>query len=262
MRLPHFLGAALLAGATQAAHAGTYSDLWFNPQQPGWGVQVTEQVETAFITFFTYGPDGKPTWYFASNAQVVAYSGSGAYPVFDGELYRSEGTYHAQPYKSSDNRVVPVGRIQLEVLDRNRMRVFYKVGDVTGTREVSRLSIAQPIDLTNYTATLALRQVVNGQPLGTLSLQADMLVHLDPETGAAFVRTDDQLGRRCEYRGPYEVIGKLVRASGTYTCTFGDQRQGTFEITDLEATAHGVTGYLRTASGADSQFGRLAAIRW
>ena len=254
--------AALLAAASATASAGTYSDLWYDPQQPGWGVSVVQQLETAFVTLYTYGADGRPTWFVASDARVIAYSNPGAFPLYEGTLYRTEGSYHGGAYDPARQKALPVGTLQLEVLDRDRMRVHYSADGVSGVKEVRRLAIAQPIDLANYQATMSLRQALNGQPFGSLTVQAEVLLHLDSERRTAYLRSDDQLGRRCEYRGPYAVIGKLVRITGTYSCNGGDQRDGTFEITDLEATAHGFTGYLRSQSGNDSQYGRLAGIRW
>ena len=40
-----------------------FSDLWWNANESGWGVTVTQQREVAFFTFFIYGADGKPAWY-------------------------------------------------------------------------------------------------------------------------------------------------------------------------------------------------------
>ena len=255
--------AAAAAGAALGAHASNYSDLYYDPQQPGSGVSVVHQLETAFVTIYGYGPDGKPTWFVASDAQVVAYGTPGALPVFSGTLYKAEGSYHGGPYDASKSKVTPVGTLSLEALDRERLRVHYTADGVTVVREVRRYTFAQEIELANYAAQASLRQVHAGQPFGTLSLQADLLVHLDSGTGMGFLRADDQLGRRCEYRGPYQLSGKLTRVSGTYTCNGGDQPAGTFELTDLEFTAHGFTGYLKTsAANGDGQYGRLAGVRW
>ena len=98
--------------------------------------------------------------------------------------------------------------------------------------------------------------LAGGPPFGTRDYPADVLVHFD--AGQGFMRVDDPL-RRCEYRGPYETTGKLIRFTGTYSCTTGDGAQGTFEVNDLEVSANGVTGYLRTWSSDVSQYGRFAA---
>lgn len=255
--------AAAAAGAALTAHASNYSDLYYDPQQPGSGVSVVQQLETAFVTIYGFGPDGKPTWFVASDAPVIAYSTPGALPVFSGPLYKAEGSYHGGPYDASKSKMTQVGTLSLEALDRDRLRVHYTADGVSVVREVRRYTFAQEIDLANYVAQASLRQVRAGQPFGTLYLQADLLVHLDPATGIGFLRADDSLGHRCEYRGPYAISGKLARVSGTYTCNGGDQPAGTFELTDLEFTTHGFTGYLRTAVGnGDSQYGRLAGLRW
>jgi hypothetical protein len=254
--------AAAAASAALSAHASTYSDLWYDPQQPGSAVNVVQQLETAFVTVYSYGPDGRPTWLVASDARITAYSEPGAFPIFHGTLYRTEGSFHGGAYDPARSKVVPVGELSLEVLDRNRLRVYYTAEGTSVVRELRRYTFAQPIELSHYVAQFNLRQVRAGQPFGTLYVQADVLVHLDSGTGTGFLRADDQLGRRCEYRGPYEVTGKLVHFSGAYTCDRGDQPSGTFEMTDLEFTAHGLTGYLRTsAPTGDGQYGRLGGLR-
>ncbi|HUP30147.1 MAG TPA: hypothetical protein VM122_08250 [Usitatibacter sp.] len=253
------LAAAL---AAFAAHAGTYSDIWFNPQQPGWGVSIVQQLETAFVTLYVHGPDGKPTWYVASDANVVAYSQPGAFPIFRGTLYRAEGSWHGSPYDAGAAKVIPVGEVSLEALAKDRIRVHYTAEGVTATKEVTRFSFQQPMDLGNFVAQFNLRQARDGIPFGTLYVQADMLLHFNPETGQGFARVDDQLGRRCEYRGPYQQSGKLIRFGGGYTCSSGDTLAGTFEMSDVEITANGMTGYLRATSGTHTQYGRFAAILW
>src|SRR5205814_2240827 len=44
--------------------ATNYQDLWWaaGGVESGWGVNVTQQGETLFATWFTYGSDGAPLW--------------------------------------------------------------------------------------------------------------------------------------------------------------------------------------------------------
>jgi hypothetical protein len=256
------LAAAAASFAVPAAHANTYSDIWYDRTQPGWGVSVVQQLETAFVTLYSYDAAGKPTWFVASDARITAYANPGGWPVFDGTLYRTEGSYHGGPYDPARQKVTPAGQLQLEVLDHDRMRVYYTVDGTSVTKEVRRYTFQQPIEAGNFAGQFRLRQVLGNQPVGTLEVQADILVHLDSQAALAYLRADDNTGRRCEYRGPYETTGKLVRITGDYTCSKGDQPAGTFEVTELEVTAHGFTGFLRTRSGNDSQFGRFGAIRF
>ena len=254
----HCLAALAATFASLAASAGTYSDIWFNPEQPGWGVSVVQQLETAFVTLYVYGADGKPTWYVASDARVIAYAG--ALPLFNGTLYRTEGSFHGGPFDPSAARLIAVGELTLEVTAKDRMRVHYTADGVGVVKEVRRYSFQQPIELGNYVGQFNLRQARGGAPFGTLYVQADVLAHFNSGDGQGYMRVDDQLGRRCEYRGPYELTGKLIRFTGAYTCDRGDTLSGSFEMSDVEVTANGMTGYLRTNSGTHSQFGRFAAL--
>jgi hypothetical protein len=195
----------------------------------------------------------------ASGAHVIAY-GAGALPLFSGTLYKTEGSFHGAPYDATAARLTPVGTVQLEALAKDRLRIHYTADGVSAVKEVTRFGFAQPVDLANYVAQFNLRQARDGAPFGTLYFQADMLVHFSQETGQGYVRVDDQLGRRCEYRGPYQLTGKLIRFAGEYACSSGDTLAGTFEMSEVEVTANGLTGFLRATSGGHTQFGRFAAL--
>ena len=71
-----FLAALVLALALPVHAAnpfGTdFSDLWFNPAESGWGVNLNHQMDVIFATLFVYGPDGKAKWYVASDLRHEA----------------------------------------------------------------------------------------------------------------------------------------------------------------------------------------------
>jgi hypothetical protein len=252
------LAAALAAALSLAASAGTYSDLWYNPQEAGWGLNVVQQAENAFVTLFVHGPDRQPRWYVSSNAQVSAYAGT--QPIFRGTLYRTEGAPFTGPH--APGNVFTVGDIYLETLSRTRMRVHYRIDGTEYVKEVRRQTFAETPVTANYLAQFVLRQSRPGGPLyGTSIYQGDVLLHLDGESGMLMMRVDDHLQRRCEYRGRYEVAGKLTQASGTFTCTAGEALAGSFELTELETTANGITATLRTSAENHLQSGRFAAVR-
>ena len=258
-----YLKRAAAAGASALAagfaHAGTYSDLWWNPAESGWGLNVVQQAENAFVTLFLHGPDRQPTWLVSSDARINAY-GAGAQPQFRGTLYRTQGAPYTGPHGPA--HVAPVGELYLETLSRNRMRVHYSVDGRQYVKEVQRQTFAEEPATANYLGQFILRQSrPGGPPHGTSIYQADVLLHLDGETGMLMMRVDDHLQRRCEYRGRYQVAGKLTQASGTFTCTAGDVLAGTFELAELETTPNGITALLRTTGENHLQSGRFAAVR-
>src|SRR3990167_7926115 len=76
----------LLVGLLAApAFAANYQDLWWNPAESGWGINITHQGDTMFATWFIYDAAGKPLWLVMSNGVK---SGSGS---FSGDLYRTSG---------------------------------------------------------------------------------------------------------------------------------------------------------------------------
>lgn len=262
-RLRNFLLAMALA-ATLPTRAGDFTDLWWNPAQSGWGMNLVHQGETAFVTLFVYGPDRQPTWYSASDAQVYAYSGSGGLPHFAGSLHRTTGPWHAGPFDPSTVTLVRVGSISIEPLAKDRVRVTYDVDGRTSSAELVRASIALPIAPAFYHASWALRESFpGGPPYGTARYSGDISLLIDD--GRATLRFDESTGRRCEYTGPYSQAGKLSAVSGTFSCTASGiypARAGTFTIEDLEFTAQGITGLLRTAAQDRHESGRFAAARF
>jgi len=263
MKILKRIGAAVAACVALGVHAN-YTDLWYNPQESGWGANVVQQLETAFVTLFVYGPDGAPTWYVASEARVIAYM-PGALPLFTGTLYRTRGPWHGGPFDASKVSVQPVGTVWLEALAKDRLRITYDAEGSHVVREVVRQTWELPIAGGNYVGSFNLRQaaVSTGTPFGTLQFHADMLLHVDGE-GGAFLRADDSLGRRCEYRGAHRQTGKLATVNGDFACGAGangvEGMSGRFEITDFEVTSHGVTGYLRTTSPTLTQYGRFGGV--
>jgi len=53
------------------------SDLWFNPGESGWGIQLVQQGSLIFATMFVYDASKNPVWYSAllANANATTWSG-------------------------------------------------------------------------------------------------------------------------------------------------------------------------------------------
>src|SRR6185369_2708642 len=87
-------------GLTTTFTAGTavpnYTDLWWNPAEPGWGLNLNQQSDTIFATVFTYASDRRNMWLVASS---LARQPNGS---FAGPLYRATGpAFYAQPWTSN-----------------------------------------------------------------------------------------------------------------------------------------------------------------
>jgi hypothetical protein len=81
-----------------AAHAHAFpqlgqdiTDLWWNPAESGWGMNVVEQSDTSFITLFVYGTGNAPTWFAASSVTYQGYDSASLEHVHSGTLYQTTG---------------------------------------------------------------------------------------------------------------------------------------------------------------------------
>jgi alpha-tubulin suppressor-like RCC1 family protein len=65
-----------------AAPPMDFSDLWWNGNESGWGVALTQEFGTIFATLYSYDNGGNPRWYVASNCPlIVSDPGTATYSV-------------------------------------------------------------------------------------------------------------------------------------------------------------------------------------
>jgi hypothetical protein len=259
MKSIRLLFAALVAALSLQATAAPsdYSDLWWNPQESGWGMNIVQQGDTAFVTLFVYDPDGRPTWYVATNAARYAEDASGN-PAFRGLLYKTMGPWQGGPFDPSKVSLQIVGDIVIEPRAGGKLEIEYYAAGARVNKIVQRQTFGQPDLGANYHGSFRLRQATPaGVPYGTAEYAAEVLLHL--EGSDAFLRVTE-ISSRCEYRGQRAAAGRFATISGRYECADGES--GSFEIADFEVTQHAISGYLRLRNETRHQNGRFAAARY
>ena len=112
-----------------------YTDLWWNPAESGWGVNLNHQGDTLFATWFTYDGDGRGMWLVMSDARRQA---DGSYA---GEIYRTTGVPLAQidgaPASHSPPSRVGTGRFTFDASAR-RGTFAYSVGGLSQQKAIER----------------------------------------------------------------------------------------------------------------------------
>jgi hypothetical protein len=247
------LAALLMAcmPAVRAAGVATYADLWWIPAEPGWGAQIVQQGDIAFVTLFVHRADGKPEWLVAPNAALYAVGADGR-PAFGGPLYRVEGPWIGIPFDATRVRAQSVGRLTLEPTAEGRLHLDYDVDGIHVSKRIERQTFSSPAVFGEYTGVFRMRASAVGSPV--VRYEAEVSVRI--EDGAAALRVDEP-GSRCHYVGFHVASGRLGRITGQYSCLGG--AEGPFTITDLEITAHGVSGLLRK-TGPMEGAGRFALL--
>ena len=117
--------------------ATNYQDLWWNPNEPGWGINVTHQGNVIFATLFTYDATGKGVWYVLARAERT---GTGAY---SGTLYRTRGPiFNANPWSAATT--TEVGTMSFVFTNGGTGTLTYTIDGVQVTKAIQRENFASP----------------------------------------------------------------------------------------------------------------------
>jgi hypothetical protein len=248
------LVAALAAGP--AVRAANFTDLWWSPAESGWGVNVVHQDETAVVTLHVYDADGRPTWL---TGIAIVYGIVQGQPQFRGTLHRMQGDAHTGPFDPGHTRATPAGTFWLSPSDAYHAELEYHVDGAIVRKAIERhtFALAQPVAW--YAGAFRLRQSLpGGPPAGTIEYDADVLLHF--EGAQATIKVDRPGGESCLYRGPLVQRGRYVDVRGAFDCD--GRSAGTFEVTGLELTEHGMTGHLRATRPDRTEAGRFGGPRY
>lgn len=112
----------------------TVKDIWWGTEREnGWGVAIAQQSSGLFAAWYTYGADGKTTWFVMLNG---GWNGT----TYIGQLYTSTSSpWLTVPYNPQLFKSQLVGVVQLEFRDQNTANMIYTVNGVTQTKLITRL---------------------------------------------------------------------------------------------------------------------------
>lgn len=115
-----------------APSATNFQDLWWNPAESGWGVNITHQGDRLFATWFTYAANGKGRWLVMSSLERVP--GTQRYT---GPIYETTGSpFNA--YNPAALGVSEVGIATFEFTGASEGTFEYAVGGVQQTKAITR----------------------------------------------------------------------------------------------------------------------------
>ena len=112
--------------------ASPLTGLWWNQNESGWGMSITQRDSMAFLAWYTYDSIGKPTWFVISSCPLV---GSGC----TGDIYSVVGgTPLGVPWNGNGKVVTKVGTGTFAYSDNNTGTLNYSVNGVNGTKQITR----------------------------------------------------------------------------------------------------------------------------
>ena len=129
------------------ALATNYSDIWWKSpatSESGWGINLNQEGDTIFATWFTYDEDGTPLWLVVTAAKTGA-------NVFTGDLYRTTGpAFSSVPFNPALVVATKVGTATFTFADGNNATFSYTVqlasmmSPVTQSKAITRQIFTAP----------------------------------------------------------------------------------------------------------------------
>ncbi len=106
--------------------------LWWNQNEPGWGVSIIQQYDVLFVIMHTFDGRGAPVWYFASNCAVF---GNGC----SGDLYQvTGGSMPTVAWNGTNKTVATIGTLKLAFTTNNAGSMNYTINGASETRTISK----------------------------------------------------------------------------------------------------------------------------
>ena len=113
-----------------------YEGLWWNPEEPGWGLTITQDAANhVFVAWYGYDSQGKPTWL------VLPEGNWRSATTVEGMLYRASGTAIDRPYDPRRFSVSGVGSARIVFSDRDTAVLDLQFDGAAVTKTIHR----QPI---------------------------------------------------------------------------------------------------------------------
>jgi hypothetical protein len=113
--------------------APDFTDLWWNPNESGWGVSVTQHGNTAFYRVFVYDTDNRPLLF------IVSATASNGGATFSGPITMTTGPWFgSSPFDPSQVTRTTAGTATLTFSDYNNGVLTYTVNGVTKTKAITR----------------------------------------------------------------------------------------------------------------------------
>ncbi|HET7730817.1 MAG TPA: hypothetical protein VFK48_12365 [Usitatibacter sp.] len=247
--LRHYAAAAIAAfGFALPASAGTtygtdYTDLWYKPDEAGWGINLVQQYEVIFATLYVYGADNAPRWYVASDLR-------GSSSNFSGPLYQMTGPAFSAPWTGTPPPA-PVGSMSVSFSGSNDGTLTYTINGVTVSKSIQRQPIRNNHLGGNYIGGMTATASNCSNPTDNgFALMTGLLTVQHSGGSSASLRVDFRnaagTSATCTFNGTYTLQGRLGTIAGSYNCTLGST--GTFTMTEVDGSRN---GFNATFSGQD-----------
>jgi hypothetical protein len=250
--IPVVLSLMLAASGPSLANTAStdYTDLWWNPNESGWGVTLTNQGDTIFATIFVFAADGSAHWYSGAAFSTGA-------SVYVGNLVEGRGPYFGGAFNPNLVTNRRVGSLTLDLTQGDAGVISYAVDGVAVTKSIQRQTFrtnnlsGQYIGGSNY--------IRNGCGTATTGFENSAMFQITHNGSSISIAGALANGLNCTYAGSYSQAGRMGEILGTLSCN------GTstgFRAYEVEASRQGFTArYNADFGGGCTEAGWIGGIK-
>ena len=230
--------------------ATNYEDLWWQPAESGWGINITQQHDIMFATWFIYNADRTPLWFSMSRGEKVNSN------TFAGPLYITSGPGFAGAFNPTEVTRTQVGNANFSFSDEKNGVLSYTVNGASITKNITRNTYRNiPINGI-YSGSAVTNFMGCNIPNGKYSLNETITVS---GNGNNISIKEQTATASCDSVGTYTQYGSMFQASGTYTCS--DGTSGTWVSPDMRVTENSFVAKVETQTGTCRGSGVIGGIK-
>jgi hypothetical protein len=230
------LAAALLCLHASLSTAGTWSDIWWNPAESGWGVNIAQHSGAMFMTFFVYAADRSAHWY--GGTAYAGNVGASGFPRYDGDLYETQGPGIAGPFNPSSVVFRQVGSITFVPSALGSATLSYTVDGVNVVKTIERQTFRQIRFSGSYVGGYSVKRSacagVSVGSFGTVTMDISATAATDGISGAVGTTINLDGTVPCVLSGSYRQVGSLVTVANPAACSTGAVQMNYTDITPAD----------------------------
>jgi hypothetical protein len=233
---------ALSLSARATTFSSDTTDLWWNPSESGWGMNIIQQGGIQFITLFVYGANGEATWFVGPDTEYVS-AGQDGSATFSGPLYQTTGPVFSTSFNPTAVNAKQVGNVTLVLTTLVSGSLTYSVNGTVVVKQVQRQTWVVDNLGGNYLGAAV--GVYSGSCPAT-GYQEEPASLAVTHNNTAISMTLASASRTCTFTGTYEQDGRMGSDIGSFTCTNGTS--GTFGIVEMQGSPIGISMRITTTS--------------
>lgn len=206
--------------STAFATVTNYQDWWWNPAASGMGINIGQQEDTMFVTWYNYDDSGR--------ASYLLMVGQVQNNVLQGSLYRTSGNPPGPNFNPANSQSVAIGTGVISFTGNSTANFTYSYEGKNGVIPIQRFTIA-PVDISGpwlYAAVATESGCTYPANNGTFYQTGSISTSKLSATSYVMTLANSTSGS-CAFTVNTSQSGSLLTGPATFTCSNGTRGTGT-----------------------------------